>query len=239
MKNPYNDRYNQENYYWGFRPSSTCLKVLSLLPPEKSLRLLDIGCGEGRNTVFFARNGYKVTASDLSPKGVSKTKAFAKKVGVTISAFEAVLLHFRLRESIDIISSTGALHYIPAELRHEIMANYIEHTTYLGLNAFSVLVDKPFIPKAPDAESIANHWKSGELFTYYHEWQIEYCTEDIFNCNSSGVPHKHATNQQLQGRGNTKIMAVHWTVSVGPFVINMRKISLIYFYKYRESHSCN
>ena len=39
-------------------------------PPEQPLKLLDIGCGEGRNAVFFARNGYNVTAFDISEKGI-------------------------------------------------------------------------------------------------------------------------------------------------------------------------
>ena len=195
MKNPYDDRYNQDDYYWGFRPSSACLRVLRLLPPEKPLRLLDIGCGEGRNAVFFARNGYEVTAFDLSPKGIEKTKALANRIGVKINVFEADLLEYREKDCYDIIFFTGVFHYIPPVLRSEIMLNYMEHTTSLGLNVFSVFVKKPFIPKAPDAESVANHWKSGELFTYYSEWQIEYCTEEIFDCNSGGFLHRHATNR--------------------------------------------
>ena len=77
------------------------------------MRLLDIGCGEGRNAVFFARNGYDVTAFDLSPKGVEKTKALAEKAGVHINAFEADLLTYRLEESFDILFSTGVFHYVP------------------------------------------------------------------------------------------------------------------------------
>jgi tellurite methyltransferase len=195
MNNPYDKRYDQDNFYWGYRPSSTCYRVLKLLPPEKPLRLLDVGCGEGRNAVFFARSGYKVTAFDLSPKGVEKTKKFADKFGVSINVFEADLLKYRVQESYDIIFSTGVFHYIPPKLRTEILTNYMRHTAHSGLNVFSVFVKKPFIPKAPDAESTANHWKSGELFTHYHEWLIEYCTEEIFDCNSSGIPHKHATNR--------------------------------------------
>jgi len=62
MGNAYDRRYNQEAYYWGLRPLLICYEVLKKLPPERPLRLLDIGCGEGRNAIFFARNGYEVTA---------------------------------------------------------------------------------------------------------------------------------------------------------------------------------
>ncbi len=56
MSNPYDERYNRPGYYWGRNPSASCYRILQLLPPDRPLTLLDIGCGEGRNAVFFARN---------------------------------------------------------------------------------------------------------------------------------------------------------------------------------------
>ena len=84
MTNPHDERYGQEFYYWGTRPSLTCFEILKRKPPDRRVRLLDIGCGEGRNAVFFARNGYEVTAFDLSAKGVEKTKQLAEEAHVTV-----------------------------------------------------------------------------------------------------------------------------------------------------------
>jgi tellurite methyltransferase len=53
MKNPYDERYDQEAFYWGLEPSPICFQVLQLLPPEMRLKLLEIGCSEGRNAIFF------------------------------------------------------------------------------------------------------------------------------------------------------------------------------------------
>ncbi len=89
MKNIYDEIYKQGDYYWGFNPSPTCYKVLQTMPPARQLKLLDIGCGEGRNSVFFSRNGYDVTAFDLSDAGVEKTKKLAEKIGVNINVFKA------------------------------------------------------------------------------------------------------------------------------------------------------
>lgn len=194
-QNPYQRRYEMEGWYWGRRPSSLCFKVLELLPPERPLRLLDIGCGEGRNAVFFARNGYHVTAFDFAESGVEKTKRMAREAGVDVEVFQADLNRFRLNHEYDILFSSGVLHYIPPELRAVIFANYREYTAPNGINAFTVFVHKPFIPPAPDAEPTAHTWLSGEIFTLYHDWRLEYCTETIFDCNSSGTPHKHASNR--------------------------------------------
>jgi tellurite methyltransferase len=195
MKNIYDDRYDTGKYYWGMRPSGMCYRLLALFPPERPLKLLDVGCGEGRNAIFFARNGYEVTAFDLSPKGVKKTRKLADDIGVQVTVFEANILEYRLNHKFDIILSIGSIHYIPEELRSEIIQNYKEFTNPDGLHVFSVIIEKPFIPKAPDAEETAHKWISGEIFTHYSDWKIEYCEEAIFDCKSGGIPHQHAVNR--------------------------------------------
>lgn len=64
-----------------------------------------------------------------------------------------------------------------------------------GLHVLSVFVEKPFIASAPDRDPNAHAWKSGELFTYYADWLIEWCTEEIFDDLSGGTPHQHAVNR--------------------------------------------
>lgn len=195
MQNIYDEKYDRKEYYWGKKPSLLCYKIMKLMPPDKPLKLLDIGCGEGRNAVFFARNGYDVTAFDSSPKGVEKTQRYADETSAPINVFPADINKFRLKEKFDIIFSTGALHYIPQELRKEIFDNHKLFTNDNGLCAYSVFVTKPFIPTAPDAERTAQKWLSGEILTYYHDWLIQFCHEEIFDCNSAGIPHKHAINR--------------------------------------------
>lgn len=195
MENLYENIYKKDGYYWGKVPSKMCYKLLKLKPPDRSLKLLDIGCGEGRNAVFFARNGYDVTAFDISSKGIEKAKKMANEANVTIKLFNADINVFRLKDEFDILFSTGVLHYIPKEMRDEIFNNYKTYTRKNGFHVFSVFVKKPFIEKAPDSDIKSQIWISGELFTFYHDWKIEYCDEEIFDCESSGTPHKHAINR--------------------------------------------
>lgn len=191
----YDQKYAGAQYYWGVRPSASCFDVLRLLPPESPLKLLDVGCGEGRNAVFFARNGYRVHGFDISAEGIEKTKELAKKVGVAVEAFQADLNTFRLQESFDIIFSTGVLHCCDPALRSELIANYQDHTNAGGLHVLSVFVSKPFIAPAPDRDPNTHLWRSGDLLSLYADWRIEWCTEEIFDCMSSGIPHQHAVNR--------------------------------------------
>jgi tellurite methyltransferase len=195
MPNAYEEKYKGAVNFWGMKPAPLCLKVLWAMPFGKRIKLLDIGCGEGRNAVFFARNGYEVTAFDSAAAGVEKTRQNAEQVGVQINVFRADLNEFRLKEKFDVIFSIAALHYILPQLRKEILDNYKDFTNEGGLGVHSVFVKKPFVPRAPDAEDTAHLWNSGEIFGYYGDWQIEHCEEEIFDCNSSGIPHRHAANR--------------------------------------------
>lgn len=191
----YNREYEKDDYYWGVEPSTMCYEVLRYLPPTRPLKLLDIGCGEGKDAVFFARCGYIVSAFDLSEAGLEKTRLLAEKARVTVNTFNANLLHYRLTENYDILYSSGVFGYIKSDIRAELMENYKTHVNDGGLVAFQTFVKKPFIAHAPERERNSYAWKSGELFTYFHDWYIEYCSEYVFDCNSSGVPHKHAANR--------------------------------------------
>ena len=96
--------------------------------------------------------------------------------------------------AVSTIFSSGVFHYIPGELRRKVIENLKTHTTSNGIHVINVFVRKPFIPLPPDIEEseiAAGDWKSGELFTYYHDWLFKKNEERIFDCNSGGIPHKH------------------------------------------------
>jgi len=194
----YESDYRKDEYFWGVQPSAMCLKILELMPPTRPLKVLDIGCGEGKDAVFLARCGYDVSAFDISEAGLDKTKRLADKARVHVRTFRANLCDYRLDEGYDILFSSGTLHYIKPELRDEVMANYKSHVSENGMVALHVFVKKPFIGLPPDDNlSYYFPWKSGQIFTYFYDWIINECSEFIFDCNSTGIPHRHANNMLL------------------------------------------
>ncbi len=58
-------------------PNEMCMEVLRRYYPTRPLRLLEVGCGEGKDAVFFARNGYQVTAFDVTESGIEKARRLA------------------------------------------------------------------------------------------------------------------------------------------------------------------
>jgi 2-polyprenyl-3-methyl-5-hydroxy-6-metoxy-1,4-benzoquinol methylase len=51
---------------------------------DKSIRILDIGCGTGRHAIELARRGYNVTGVDLSESMLNKARANAQAAGVKV-----------------------------------------------------------------------------------------------------------------------------------------------------------
>ncbi len=192
-KTDYEERYKTDSYYWGLVPNRLCYEIMKLRPPVKPLRVLDVGCGEGKDAVFFARNGYDVTAFDYADSGLEKAQNLAERFDVKINLFKADINDFRLTENYDIVFSSGVFHYIKPEIRSEIADNIKSHINTDGIAAINVFVNKPFIERAPDSEQSEENkqWKSGELLTLFHDWKIHSFKEEIFDCMSSGIPHKH------------------------------------------------
>ena len=44
---------------------------------DAGMRVLDAGCGSGRNLVYFLREGFDVSAVDVSPEAVSRVRSLA------------------------------------------------------------------------------------------------------------------------------------------------------------------
>ncbi len=198
----YEARYQQEGYYWGLVPNRLCYEVLQKKPPIKPWRVLDIGCGEGKDAVFLARNGYRVSAFDISETGIAKAKALAEKVGVHVDFFLADAADYRSEEEFDIIYSSGVLHFVAPKVRQELFDYLKARTAPDGLHALNAFVEKPFIQRADDGDrKVRQLWKSGELFMYYHDWMFLRADEEIFDCNSGGIPHKHCMDILVAKRG--------------------------------------
>ena len=127
-----------------------------------------------------------MTAFDVSPTGIEKTKQLAAAAGVPIEAFVADINDYDLTQPFDVLFSTGVLQYVPAERRKALFANYRAYTSPGGSHVFSVFVKVPFIgPRLPTRKRPPTRRISGGLSTYYHDWRIPFCTEEVFDCLSS------------------------------------------------------
>lgn len=82
MMNPWNERFQGEDYVFGTEPN------VFIADMHKRLALtgnaLAIAEGEGRNAVFLAREGMNVTVWDYAESGLNKANKLAEASGVEI-----------------------------------------------------------------------------------------------------------------------------------------------------------
>ena len=91
--------------------------IFSKLGDLKGKKLLDLGCGLGEGSVFFALNGAQVTASDISPEMCNTTQEVARLNGVEVSTLVASATDLRAipDDSFDVVYGANMLHHVEIE----------------------------------------------------------------------------------------------------------------------------
>lgn len=74
-------RYAESDRIWSGNPNVALVAQVADLPPG---RALDLGCGEGADAVWLARQGWRVTAVDISGVALARAATHAADAGVTI-----------------------------------------------------------------------------------------------------------------------------------------------------------
>ncbi len=75
----WDERYAGREYVWDVAPNQFVERELSALPPGNAV---DLAAGEGRNAVWLAQAGWRVTAVDISQVGLDKARRLAADRGV-------------------------------------------------------------------------------------------------------------------------------------------------------------
>ena len=78
----WNERFSVDHYHFGTEPNHFLASQAHRLRPGMSA--LSVADGEGRNGVWLAGRGLRVTTFDLSMVGVEKARALAARQGVEI-----------------------------------------------------------------------------------------------------------------------------------------------------------
>lgn len=88
-KNPWDQRFSADEYVYGRTPNAFVQAAHGRLHPQG--HTLCIAEGEGRNAVFLAEQGMRVTTWDYAPSGLEKTRKLAEERGVTVQTREVDL----------------------------------------------------------------------------------------------------------------------------------------------------
>lgn len=83
------------------------------LSPVKDKKLLDLGCGAGETSVYFALRGAKVTAVDISPEMIDVAQRLAARHGARVEALTSVAEKLPFPDGhFDLVFGNGVLHHV-------------------------------------------------------------------------------------------------------------------------------
>lgn len=85
-------RYEGSTLLWSAKPNRFLVAEVTGLAPG---RALDLACGEGRNAVWLARRGWRVTGVDFSEVAIEKARRLASARKVEVDWLVADLLRYQ------------------------------------------------------------------------------------------------------------------------------------------------
>lgn len=141
----YENRYSQvyeKNMLWSSKENTPeILKCIKNYKISKKAKILDLGCGEGRDAIFLLDKGYDLMAVDYSHTVIEKCKELSNyKYNKNFKQFD--LIKEELDFKFDFIYSIAVLHmFVLEEHRNKFLSFVREHLAEEGICLICVLGD--------------------------------------------------------------------------------------------------
>ncbi len=159
---------------------------------------LDLGCGNGRNSIFLAKSGFDVDAVDLSPSAVAWAEEEAAKAGVTVDVRCGSVFELPLEpESYHLVYDSGCFHHIAPHRRHQYVALVAQ-----ALRPGGVLGLVCFAPEGGSGLSDEQVYQQGSLGggLGYDEDRLREIWSASFEIDSVRRMHAHDPGSDVFGR---------------------------------------
>jgi cyclopropane fatty-acyl-phospholipid synthase-like methyltransferase len=104
-------------------------------------KVLELGCGPGRNAIYFARNGCTVDAVDVSQESLAWAKERADEHNVRINFIHQNIFDLQIvAGTYDIVYDSGCFHHIAPHRRMsyiELVKKALKPNGYFAINCFA------------------------------------------------------------------------------------------------------
>lgn len=176
-------------------PSEEVVEIAAVLPDGAFA--LDLGCGDGRNTLLLAEHGLYVDALDISAVGIEKLRSRARAAGVPVRAWVQDIGTFSFEREYDLVVAHGVLHLLGRDVWLHLLDSVRQHTRPGGWNIVAVFTDR--LPPPPDlAPYMRGLFREGELLDCYAGWAVDrweaYTLDDE---HPGGIRHRHPVNKVM------------------------------------------
>lgn len=160
-----------ENYFTDkYGLTRTHSEVVEAMPYLTPGRVLDLGCGNGRNSLYLAANGFDVTAWDKNPMSIASLQRVAQAEGLNnLQSDVRDLNSLTFDGEYDFILSTVVMMFLERSTIPGLIDNMQRCTRSGGYNLIVAAMDTADFPCTV---GFPFAFREGELSSYYAGWDI-------------------------------------------------------------------
>lgn len=204
MTGGYDDGYAACRCFWGQEPSSYVKWLVEIHPALSGLKVLDLGCGEGKNAIYFSRHGALVTAIDISEQALKNAKDIWPRADFNMVNWAVGdVTSFDFNDGpYDVVIMYGLFHcFKEVDTVRELIKRVQANTVKGGYNVVCAFNDRKHDLSAHPGFSplLLQH----EFYTaLYSSWELlKVSDEDLFETHPHNkIPHFHSLTRAVARR---------------------------------------
>ena len=203
--------YKNADNLWGSVPNSTLSRYVEMLPVNGEV--LDIGIGEGRNALFFAKQGFAVEGIDISQTAISRCLELSKEHNLNIKAKVQDITSFEIepnKYSLIILSNVltffddNDIKLIIKKVKNGLAKNGLVYINVFdeyepgrekALEKYEELANNTFYNK--DSNLIIHYFTRKELEGFFEDYKTISFSQVYSLDMTHGKPHYHSTLELL------------------------------------------
>jgi len=203
MADTFNRIYGEPDtpFYYGLNPSEELEQFLNDTHSPAG-EALDLGCGEGRNSLLLARYGYHVHAIDASCQGIQKLEKYARSQGLNtfdceVADVRTVQLKPNFYDAIVVVTILDHITEPESKRVAEAMIHALKPGGFIYIESF-IIHDPAASAASRENETISettsyvqHYFDEGKLAASFSRLETVLYEEIMKYDDSHGEPHYH------------------------------------------------
>lgn len=183
----------KNNSVWDNKPNNLLQKIYTKV--NASGNFLDLGCGQGRDSLFMLKKGFNVTMVDKSEEKIKKIKEYIQKNNLPkdkISLYCQNIGNYNIESNkFDIINAFNSLQFLPKKESLQMIDKIkksLKNKGYVIISSFTV--NDPLYEKTTNNSRC--FFESQELRKLFSDFNIIFYKEGLIEENGHpGYPEPH------------------------------------------------